>query len=762
MSCSASAVGAAVDERGRGDATRQELLLASRTLDGGLRQTDLSVPGIHCGGCIQKIEKALTALDGVEHARVNLSTRRVAVRWRDGAPPPLVSTLRRLGYDAHLDDAAAEKADGTLAELVRALAVAGFAAGNIMMLSVAVWSGAEPATRDLFHWISAGLALPALAYSGRPFFRSAWASLRHGRTNMDVPISLGVLLAFGMSLYDTVHHGPHAYFDAATSLLFFLLIGRTLDHMMRDRARTAVKGLARLVARGALVLQPDGTHRYLPVNEIEPGMTILLAAGERVPVDARITEGRSELDCSLVSGESLPRPVAEGFVLQAGTLNLTGPLTIVATAAAKDSFLAEMTRMMEAAEAGRSSYRRIADRAARLYAPVIHLTALLTFVGWMIAAGDAHRAVTVAIAVLIITCPCALGLAVPMVQIVAARRLFERGIMAKDGGAMERLAETDHVIFDKTGTLTQGRPQLVDGDGIDQKTLAIAAAIAVHSRHPYSLALAAAGQIKSTPPVALTGLCEHPGSGLEGRISDAVYRLGRAEWALADHPTPAAEWDRPNVVLSENGRLLSGFYFTDELRSGTPEAIAALTSRGIPVEILSGDREEPVRRLASALDIPHVAHLSPADKVAHVASIAASGRKVLMVGDGLNDAPALVAAHVSMAPASAADVGRNAADFVFLRESLLAVPQAIDIARHASRLVRQNLLLAVGYNAIAVPVAILGQVTPLLAAIAMSMSSIIVVGNALRLGRRQDEQIGTSVFADGSLPSPWRAIGRGR
>jgi len=462
-----------------------------------------------------------------------------------------------------------------------------------------------------------------------------------------------------------------------------------------------------------------------------------------------------------VSGESLPRPVAKGSVLQAGTLNLTAPLTIVATAAATESFLAEMTRMMEAAEAGRSSYRRIADRAARLYAPAIHLTAFLTFVGWMIAAGDTHRAVTVAIAVLIITCPCALGLAVPMVQVVAARRLFERGIMARDDGALERLAETDHVIFDKTGTLTQGLPQLVGGAGTERKTLAIAAAMAVHSRHPYSLALTAAGQIKNTPRVALTGLCEHPGSGLEGRIGDAVYRLGRPEWALADHATPAAEWDRPNVVLSENGRLLSAFYFKDGLRSGTPEAVAALTSKGIPVEILSGDREEPVLRLASALDIPHVAHVSQGEKVAHVASIAASGRKVLMVGDGLNDGPALVAAHVSMAPASAADVGRNAADFVFLRESLAAVPQAIDIARHASRLVRQNLLLAMAYNAIALPVAILGQVTPLLAAIAMSMSSIIVVGNALRLGRWQDERIGTSFFADGSLSSPRPAIGRG-
>jgi Cu2+-exporting ATPase len=421
-----------------------------------------------------------------------------------------------------------------------------------------------------------------------------------------------------------------------------------------------------------------------------------------------------------------------------------------------------MTRMMEAAEAGRSSYRRIADRAARLYAPVIHLTALLTFVGWVIATGDAHRAVTIAIAVLIITCPCALGLAVPMVQVVAARRLFERGIMVKDGGALERLAETDHVIFDKTGTLTQGTPQLVDGDGTGRKMLAIAAAMAVHSRHPYSLALAEAGRIKNTPPVALTGLREHPGSGLEARIGDAIYRLGRPVWALASDATVVADWDRPTVVLSKNGRFLSGFSFKDELRSGTNEAVAALTSNGIPVEILSGDREEPVRRLASALDVPHVAHAAPDEKVAHVASIAASGRKVLMVGDGLNDAPALGAAHVSMAPASAADVGRSAADFVFLRESLMAVPQAIDIARQANRLVRQNLLLAASYNAIAVPVAILGQVTPLLAAIAMSMSSIIVVGNALRLGRRQDKQIGTSFFADGDLSSRRLAVGRVR
>jgi len=256
-----------------------EVLLTSRGLGEGLRQSDLSVPTIHCGGCIQTIERALGSLPGVEQARVNLSTKRVTIRWRGETPPPFIATLSAVGYEAHLDDAGAEELAPARRGLVRALAVSGFAASNIMMLSVGTWSGADPATRDVFHWLSGVIALPALVYSGSVFFRSAWRALRRGRTNMDVPISIGVLLAFAMSVYETLHHGAHAYFDASISLLFFLLIGRTLDHMMRERARTAVKGLARLAARGAVVRQPDGTHCYRPVNEIEPGMIILLAAG---------------------------------------------------------------------------------------------------------------------------------------------------------------------------------------------------------------------------------------------------------------------------------------------------------------------------------------------------------------------------------------------------------------------------------------------------------------------------------------------------
>jgi len=717
----------------------EEVMLASRADGEGIRRTDLSVPDIHCGACIQAIETALDRLPGVEGARVNLSTRRVAIRWRAAAaPPPFFETLAGIGYAAHLDDAEAAAADQGFAELIRALAVAGFAAMNIMLLSVSVWSGAADETRDLFHWISAALALPALVYSGRIFFRSAWSALRHGRTNMDVPISIGVLLAFGLSLYETLHHGPHAYFDASISLLFFLLIGRTLDRMMRERARVAVKGLAKLAARGALVVAADGTRAFLPVGDIAPGMTILLAAGERVPVDARVVSGRSEIDCALVSGESLPRTAQAGTLLQAGTLNLSGPLTIVATAAAKDSFLAEMLRMMEAAEAGRSRHRRIADRAAQLYAPVVHLTAFLTFIGWMIATGDAHRAITVAIAVLIITCPCALGLAVPMVQVVAARRLFERGIMVKDGGALERLAEIDTVVFDKTGTLTRGEPALIDDGRIDAEALALAGAIAAHSRHPYSRALAAAA-----PPSAarFDAVSETPGAGLEARRGADVYRLGRAGWALNgaldNSDADAALADDAAVVLSRNGRQVAAFAFADRPRPDAAAAVAALQARGLAVEIVSGDRDAPVRSLAAALGIAHnagvSARVSPGGKAAHLTAMTAAGRKPLMVGDGLNDAPALAAAHASMAPASAADVGRNAADLVFLRDSLLAVPQAIEVARAAARLVRQNFAIAVGYNLIAVPVAVLGHVTPLIAAAAMSLSSLLVVANALRL-----------------------------
>ena len=710
-----------------------ELLLSSRRLGDGRREVELSVPGMHCGGCIAAIESALGKLPGVE-ARVNFSTRRVSVTWRGEKPPPVVEALSGAGYGAHLFDEAPSDKDEVLSELVRALGVAGFAAANIMLLSVSVWSGAEAATRDFFHIVSALIAVPALAYSGRIFFRSALAALSHGRTNMDVPISLGVLTAFAMSLYETLNGGPHAYFDAAVTLLFFLLIGRTLDHMMRERARAAVKNLAQLSPRGAMVIRADGAHDYLPVGDIEPGMTLQLAAGERVPVDARVEAGESDLDGSLVTGESAPQRVTTGSRLPAGTLNLTGPLRIQALAAASNSFLAEMVRLMEAAEGGRARYRRIADRAARAYAPVVHIVALATLIGWVLVSGDWHKAILVAISVLIITCPCALGLAVPIVQVVAARRLFENGILVKDGTGLERLAEVDAVIFDRTGTLTDGAPQLVNRSDIDPAHLAIAAAMAAHSRHPMSNAIMAAAPPASTAEIAFDSVTEHPGFGVEACKDGQIWRLGRPGWAGSGADCCDTEIDRSGAVLSRRGLVLAEFQFDDRLRPDAAATIAGLRRAGLGVEIVSGDRQAAVAAIAARLGVETwAARVLPGGKIERICRLAGEGRKVLMVGDGLNDAPALVAAHASMAPASAADIGRNAADFVFLRPSLTAVTTALDISRRSTALIRQNFAIAIAYNVVAVPIAVLGYVTPLIAALAMSLSSIVVVGNAMRL-----------------------------
>ena len=716
-------------------------MLASRPLGDGLRQIDLSAPAVHCGGCIQAIETGLRKLDGVEHARVNLSSKRVSVRWRGETPPPLAAALDGLGYVCHVFDGDPDEKDETFTELIRGVAVSGLASANIMLLSVSVWSGAEEATRDLFHWLSALIVIPALVFGGRIFFRSAWSALSHGRMNMDVPIAVGVAMAFFMSIYETINHGPHAYFDASASLLFFLLIGRTLDHVMRDKARVAVKGLAKLGSRGAMTIRDDGSRDYVPVGEIEPGMKLLIAAGERVPVDALVVAGNSDLDVSLVTGESHPQGVSPGSRLQAGTLNLTGPLTLEAVAAARDSFLAEMVRLMEAAEGGRARYRRIADRASALYAPLVHLTAFVTFLGWMAASGDWHRAITIAIAVLIITCPCALGLAVPIVQVVAARRLFEKGVMVKDGSAMERLAEVDSVVFDKTGTLTLGRPKLTNAGDVDPDALEMAAAIAAHSRHPLSMAIARLGNGRA---IAFDRIAEAPGLGMEASLDGATYRLGRSEWALDGAAgSQPGEQGEDGTILSRDGKQVAAFHFEDQLRGDAAATVAGLKASGLDVEMLTGDRQAAAAAVAGRLGLTRFhAEVLPGDKSSRVATLAAAGRKVLMVGDGLNDAPALAAAHASMAPATAADVGRNAADFVFLRERLSAVPLAIEVSRKAGRLIRQNITFAICYNIVAVPIAVLGHVTPLVAAIAMSLSSVVVISNAMRLNgknRRKGE-----------------------
>lgn len=707
------------------------LRAASRDLGNGKLQLEIAVPDVHCATCISSIESALQKLDLVDAARVNLSTKRVRVTYLSEyeKPSELMQTLSNTGHRAFLLDGVFEdRSDDTMKQLIRALAVAGFAAGNIMLFSVSIWSGADETTRTLFHWISALIAIPAVVYAGRPFFGSAFSALKARRLNMDVPIALAVSLALLMSIFETTIGGEHAYFDASVSLLFFLLIGRTLDYMMRERARGAVKNLSRLAPRNAVQLLADGSREVIAIDDIELGMHIAVTAGERLPVDGKVISGRSELDCALVTGESVPEAITPDTEYLAGSLNLTGAIVLEATQKAEQSFLARMITLMESAEGSRAGYRRIADRAAQIYAPLVHTLAFATLLGWVAFNGDWHHAILTAMAVLIITCPCALALAVPMVHMVASGRLFEAGIMMKDSAALERLSAVTHVVFDKTGTLTEGRPVLQSQFVGGAQEASVAAQMARQSTHPFSKALAAAYVARESAHSQFT---EVPGAGVEMVEGDDLWRLGNPEWCNAQQ---FGQHAGSEVWLSRNGQAVAAFALVDRPRQDAKETIQTLKQRGLTISLLSGDRTQAVELLAQELGIESFeARMTPAKKLDRVQALQDQGAHVLMVGDGINDAPALQLANVSMAPAGAADVGRAAADFVFVRESLLAVDFAINMARRADGAVKQNFGLAISYNCIAIPLAVLGFVTPLIAALAMSLSSIMVTVNALRL-----------------------------
>ena len=708
------------------DVPAEEIRIASRDLGDGIMQTDLSVPGAYCGACIGVIEGSLERLQGVTAARMNLTAKRVAVKWRgDGAVPPMIDALRRAGYETSLSDAD-PGGDPEMGRLLRATAVSGFAAMNIMLLSVSIWSGADEGTRHAFHLVSAALALPAVAYSGRIFFASAWGALRYGRTNMDVPISVGILLAFVLSTYDAVSGGEHAYFDAVTSLLFFLLVGRALDHSMRGKARDAVRSLARMMPRGATVIVADGGREFRDIQSLQEGDTIFVAVGERIPADGTVLKGEGTLDLSIVTGETSPEIIEPGARVLSGALNLNGPIELRVDRRPGDSFLADMVRLMDAAEGSRASYRTIADRAAALYSPVVHVVALATFAGWFMATGDWHRSLTLAIAVLIITCPCALGLAVPMVQAAAARRLFGIGVTMKDGSALERLAEIDHVVLDKTGTLTTGRMRVTSHD-VPRTELPVASALARLSRHPAAIAVATLGNGEALPVAEAR---EIPGDGIEARIGACLWRLGRPDWSVEGD----SDRNGSGPWLSRDGIFVGRFDVTDTLREGAAAAVSSLKGSDLSVELLSGDAVDETQRVAKLTGIVQMSgRQRPEDKVNRLELLRREAKRVLMVGDGINDAPALGAAYVSMAPSTAADVGRNAADLVFLGSSLRSVPDAIFVARKSMCLVRQNIAISITYNALALPLAVAGYVTPLVAAVAMSTSSILVVANSLRV-----------------------------
>ena len=707
--------------------------------------TTLVVENMTCGGCMRKVEAALATVPGVTIARANLSARRITAIHRDSSvsATDLVDALSRAGFkSAPLSDEPDSTVVSADRDLLKRLGVAGFAAANIMLLSVSVWSASSgdmtPAVQALFHWLSALIALPAVAYAGQPFFRSAAQALRSRRVNMDVPISLGVLLATTMSLYQTARGSHQVYFDAAVTLLFFLLVGRFLDQRMRVRAAGAAANLIGLRGTAAMVVQPDGSTLRLTASALLPGMRVLTAAGERFAVDGKVIDGHGDVDESLITGETMPRTVKAGDLVYTGAVNLSGAIVMEATATDQNTLLAEIGRLMAVAEQARGRYVRLADRAAGFYAPAVHALGLATFAGWMLTGHGWEPALTAAIAVLIITCPCALALAVPAVQVAATSRLFSKGVLVKAPDGLERLAEIDTVVFDKTGTLTLGEPELTQGayHTIPDAILARAAALAAGSRHPYARAVVRAATTAGLPVAPASNVREVTGFGLEVSGAQGVERLGSAEWCgvKAACSVGGAVWYRAP------GGVITTLRFEDHLRPDAAGVVRRMRAGGLDVELLSGDREEVVSRIAqeAGIDIWRARAL-PAEKLARIEALKASGRRVLMIGDGLNDAPALAAGHASLSPSSAADISQTAADAVFREERLALVLETLAVARAAHRMALQNFAIAIGYNCVFVPLAVVGHVTPLLAAVAMSVSSIAVTANAIRLGSKRLE-----------------------
>lgn len=711
----------------------------------GLCHLTLAVENVHCASCIAKIEGAAKGFAGVSTARLNLTTGRMSLTWEGEAAlgRSLVSRINGLGYPARPfdpDHKTDDTSDAVERELLWCLSVSGAASGFIMVLSVGVWAGLVTdmgeATRTLMHWFSALIALPVTVYAGRPFFRAAWAAVRTGGVNMDVPISLAVILAAAVSVSETIQGGRYTYFDASVMLLFFLLIGRYLDHRARSKARGVASDLLALRATTAQVLDAQGQAHSLPVSRVQPDDRVLVAVGDRIPLDGVIEDGASSLDTALITGETLPVPVKAGDIVIGGTLNLDGPLTVRVTAAAEDSTLAGIVRIMEDAAQSQSRTVRLADRIAKLYVPLVHALALGAFLGWWLL-GDVsvREAVLIAVTVLIITCPCALGLAIPVVQVVASGRLMRGGILLTSGDGLERSAQVDTVVFDKTGTLTVGRPTLLDRGGLRDADLLTVAKVARFSRHPLSQAIVRAVEQQGGAIICdgTTDVADQPGLGVMGRVDGVPVRVGTAAFVGAPD---APDHDGPQVWVRLGEAAPVRLTFEDPLRDDAAAVIAELRRQGYALRLLSGDRTQTAQRVGQAVGLGEdeiQGDLTPQDKVAVLDVLQGQGHRVLMVGDGLNDAPALTAAHASMAPASGTDITQTAADMVFQGEALAPVQEGMHAARRARTLVRQNVGLAVLYNGIAVPIALAGLVTPLIAAVAMAVSSLCVTLNALRL-----------------------------
>ncbi|MGB7932062.1 MAG: heavy metal translocating P-type ATPase [Gammaproteobacteria bacterium] len=730
-----------------------------RVEHGNLREAALIMEGITCAACIWLNERHIAQLPGVVEVQINYATHRAQIRWDESRIrlSEILQAIRAIGYSAHPYDPLQQQAalERERRTHLRRLGVAGVLGMQVMMFSVTLyvgaWSGMETDFRIFFRWIELGLTLPVLLYSAAPFLRGAWRDLRNASIGMDVPVALGILVAFGGSLHATWTGRGEVYYDSVTMFVFFLLVSRYFEMMARRHGADMAERLNQALPAMATRLVTDNgreTHEVVPVAQLEPGDRVLVKPGEVIPADGRLETGSSSVNEALLTGESTPQRKVPGDELIGGSINTESPLSLLVTRVGVETVLAQIMRLLERAQNEKPAITRLADRTAAWFVGGVLLLAALVGLYWWQAAPESWLPIVVS--VLVVTCPCALSLATPTAISAATGAMLSSGLLSARGNRLETLAHCTHVVFDKTGTLTRGEPAVTaihPLSGLDRaEVLGIAAALESQSEHPLGKALArtAAGQYP-----AVRDLVNHPGAGVSGRIDDTRYFIGNRDF-IARHCAQAVESSGLDtlkdltgitILLSDAQRIHAGIVLHDETRPDARATVMALRQAGKQVILLSGDHLSSVRQVAEEVGIESFcAGMKPQDKLERVQDLQREGAIVAMVGDGINDAPVLAAADVSIAMHGAANISLASADMVLLSEQLGTLAEGLYIARKTMCIVRQNLAWALAYNLVALPAAALGYVAPWMAAIGMSSSSLLVVLNALRLTRRGDRR----------------------
>ncbi|MBA1146868.1 cadmium-translocating P-type ATPase [Ectothiorhodospiraceae bacterium WFHF3C12] len=708
-----------------------------RQLDQTRREAVLLVEGLTCAACGWLIEHVLSRVDGVAEIRVNPATGRAHVRW-DVSRVPLSSIFRNiaeLGYRPH-PLTPEEAVPAALRERRRALkriGVAGLAMMQVMMYAVALYAGAfqgiEPVYEHFLRAVSLVVTTPVVLYSAQPFFRGAWRDLRARRPGMDVPVALAIGGAYAASVWQTVTAGGEVYFDSVTMFVFFLSVARYLELTARQRANATNDAVGRLLPGTALRTGPRGEER-VTVNRLQPGDRVIVRPGEAVPADGRIVDGSSYLDESMLTGEPTPVRRGAGEAVVGGSVNTAEVLTVAIERVGAETTVAHIRRLLERAQNERPPLARLADRIASHFVAGVLLIAATVAAVWLAIAPQ--HAFEITLAVLVVTCPCALSLATPTALVAATGRLVGLGLVVTRARALESLARVDRLVLDKTGTLTEGRVRLTavatPGRLPAPESRAVAAALERHASHPIATAFR-----EDDDGRAVTDLQSIDGAGIEGTVDGRRFRIGRPAWAAGIDDSAG---DDGRIALADGDGVQAWFTLADPPRAEAAEALSALRELGITVHMASGDAEGVVRELGATLRIGQaMGRMSPAQKLDHVRELQRQGHVVAMVGDGVNDAPVLGGADVSLAMGSGSDLAQNSADVVLTSSQLTALPEGIRHARRTLAVIRQNMAWAIGYNLLAVPLAATGMVAPWMAAIGMSASSILVVLNAMRLTR---------------------------